>query len=71
MYVMGKLGFQQSYGEVSTKTTVKDGDWSHRTTIADHEVNREYWNRQKLAKKKLRRLQMMLEIKRLQEGDWL
>jgi hypothetical protein len=71
MYVMGKRGFLRSYGEVDTKPTVKDGDWSNRTNVQDHRLHREHWNRQKVAKKKLKRLKMMLKMKRLQESDGL
>ncbi|GAF74704.1 unnamed protein product [marine sediment metagenome] len=68
MYVNGKRGFLRSYGEVDTKTTVKDGNWGRRADAHDHELHREHWTRQKMAKRKLRRLQMMLEMKRLQES---
>ena len=71
MYIVGKRDFLRNYGEVNTKTSVRDGDWSHRTSIADHELNREHWNRQKVAKKKLKRLKMILKMKRLQEWDGL
>ena len=36
-------------------------------SVEDHALNREYWERQKLVKKKLERLEMMLEMKRLRE----
>ena len=68
MYVDGKRGFLRSYGEVTTKTSVKDGDWGHRTDLKDHVLHREHWERQKVAKKKLQRLKMMLEMKHLRES---
>jgi hypothetical protein len=68
MYTVGKPGFLRNCGEVNTKVTVKDGDWRNRTSVEDHVLHREHWDRQKVAKKKLQRLQMMLEMKHLRES---
>ena len=36
-------------------------------TPEDHEIHREHWERQKAARKKRDRLELMLEMKRLKE----
>lgn len=66
MRILGKMGFQQDYGEVSTNTRPRDGDWYKRAE-ANHALHRVHWERQVAAKKKRQRLEMMLEMKRLKE----
>jgi hypothetical protein len=65
----GKKGFLKVIGDVSTKTSVRDNNWHKQASPDQHSLFRDHFKRQSVAKKKRRRLQMMLEMKRMKESN--
>ena len=62
-----KMAFRY-YGLANfTSTIPKEKKKASKLTPEEHEIHREHWERQKAARKKRDRLELMLEMKRLKE----